>query len=933
MTAPRSPRAHASAPARLGARYLLAYTALFSVTALLCLLPFALAGKSLVWLVDGLDQHFNAFVWLGSSVRGTVRGLLSGAGLVLPMWEWGLGYGGDALGTLSYYVVGDPFALISVAFPARFAEAGYAVAIVARLWCAGAALSIYARRRGCERRSTLVAALAYALGAFALYAGVRHPYFLNPLIYLPLIADALERVLDGGSSGRLALWTAVAAASNYYFLYMLLIVAALYAAIRYAARPDRAASGFARALLRSLGAIALGMGAAGAILLPSVYAFLTCSRDVGAAAVDALYPLGYYRQLAQSTFTAAAPGYWTELGMAPAGILALTASALPATDAGERRERSAQLGFLAALALCALVPFLGHALNGFGYVTNRWTFAWAFAVAAAIARWLPAYARAARRDRLRVVAASIAFCLAALAVSGLPRRALAFGLASVALLAALAWALPRAFGEDGGEHPARRFPGPFAARAATALALVASIALMARWGYVETGYLDQFRDAGSALGLMGKATSPLDAADVEDAPVDRDGAFYRLDEPSLVNVLASTHVSSTSAYWSVMPAGIGAFMRDNASYQFESYTFLSLEGRSLLLPLASARYRAVDESLAASTAVPYGYDLVGERVDGATGARSALYASSLALPFGWTSDRWVARADYDRATIAERQQMMLQGVVIDAHALESSGIEEATPVYTDEELPYRIASLSGATLEGGRLTVSGPGAAITISTSCPAGCELYVQLLDAAFEGDGSGMAGATLSWATAESGGKQGRARMLTPYDAGYDGRRDFLLNIGYADEPRNELTLTFSEPGTYEIGSLSVIAQPVAQVDGQVARLAERPLRDVSFAPNRVTGSIDLDAPRILCLSLPYSQGWSATDNGRPVELHEADGMYTGIVLTTGSHDIELTYRTPLLAEGCALSACSIAVAVAGRVLRRRREAGPHGRHLARR
>ena len=927
MTAPSSKRdgavaagarsADARAAWRLAPGYLAAYTALFAIGAVLAFAPFALAGKSLVWMVDGLDQHFNAFVWLGATVCEIARGVLEGHGLVIPLWEWGLGYGGDAIGTLSYYVIGDSFALISVAFPAAHAEAGYAISIIARLWCAGAALSVYCRGHGCRRGSTLVAALAYAFCAFALYGAVRHPYFANPLIYLPLILDGLERVLEGGSAVRYTAWVAVAAASNYYFLYMLLIVAVLYGAVRYPALPGATPRGFARAFGRSALFTLLGVGIAGAIFIPSAYAFLTCSRDTAAFAVDPHYPLSYYRELLRSAFTSASPGYWTNIGIAPVGVLSMATLAAAALGRGtgddtgngsERREARWQLALAALLAVFLLFPFFGHALNGFGYATNRWTFAWAFLAAAVIARWLPALAEAPRTRRLKIAGAALAVCTAGIAFAGTADRA-----ATLSAIALAALLVPLAFWDKGTTFLCPTFLCPI-------LVVLASVGIMAHYQYASTGYLQQFHDADTDLAQLQQAASPVfDAgkAQAEHAPVDASGSFYRIDRPSLVNALAASHVSATSAYWSVMPAGIGSFMQENASYQFESYTFLSLENRSLLLPLANARYYVLDASTRASNAVPYGYTEVSTQTDAKTGLESTLYESRLALPFGWTSASFISQRDYERATIPQRQQMLLQGIVLDDGAAagdaDVGGLKRATPAFTDEELPFTVTKLTGATWDGATLTATEPGATIELAFDCPAGAELYVQMLDAAFTATGDAGARPTLSWATAASAGKQGRARMLTPYDAGFDGRRDYLLNIGYSTDARSGATLTFSEPGTYEIGSLSVVAQPVAQMDAQIDALRAQPLENVRFEANRITGDIDLTETRALCLSLPYSEGWSATVDGAPAKLVRADGMYTGLVLGPGSHRIELTYMTPYLPAGIAVSAASLAIAVA--------------------
>ena len=52
------------------------YTLLFLVCAALCFWQFYLNGKSFVWKIDGLYQHYNSFIYLGTYVRDFFREFL-----------------------------------------------------------------------------------------------------------------------------------------------------------------------------------------------------------------------------------------------------------------------------------------------------------------------------------------------------------------------------------------------------------------------------------------------------------------------------------------------------------------------------------------------------------------------------------------------------------------------------------------------------------------------------------------------------------------------------------------------------------------------------------------------------------------------------------------------------------------------------------------
>lgn len=75
-------------------------------------------------------------------------------------------------------------------------------------------------------------------------------------------------------------------------------------------------------------------------------------------------------------------------------------------------------------------------------------------------------------------------------------------------------------------------------------------------------------------------------------------------------------------------------------------------------------------------------------------------------------------------------------------------------------------------------------------------------------------------------------------------------------------------------------------------------------------MTGTVDFSKDKILCLSIPYSAGWSAKVDGKPAKLLEANVLFMALPLKQGHHQIELRYMTPGLLPGCALSTLSVAI-----------------------
>jgi len=75
------------------------------------------------------------------------------------------------------------------------------------------------------------------------------------------------------------------------------------------------------------------------------------------------------------------------------------------------------------------------------------------------------------------------------------------------------------------------------------------------------------------------------------------------------------------------------------------------------------------------------------------------------------------------------------------------------------------------------------------------------------------------------------------------------------------------------------------------------------------------------VLCLSIHYSEGWSATVDGEDAELLRTNTMYMGLRLADGKHVIELKYNTPGLRTGIILSVVGLVLTIGIAFYRRRR------------
>lgn len=174
--------------------FFLAYTVCFAIIAGAVFSVFIINKKSFIWVPDGLQQHFNALLYYRSWLLSILDTLVTEHKVSVPLWDMQIGLGSDVLTTLHYYVIGDPLNLLSVFVPdEKYMELFYNTMVLVRIYLAGLAFSAYCRYHGQKPYSTLLGAMVYDF-CFWVIIAVRHPYFLNPMIYLPLILVGVDKI-------------------------------------------------------------------------------------------------------------------------------------------------------------------------------------------------------------------------------------------------------------------------------------------------------------------------------------------------------------------------------------------------------------------------------------------------------------------------------------------------------------------------------------------------------------------------------------------------------------------------------------------------------------------------------------------------------------------------------------------------------------------
>ena len=410
-----------------------------------------------------------------------------------------------------------------------------------------------------------------------------------------------------------------------------------------------------------------------------------------------------------------------------------------------------------------------------------------------------------------------------------------------------------------------------------------------------------------------------------------DSSLYRYDQMgthTYENSSMQMGTNSASYYFSVAIGNISNFFDEMYLNTPREDQYDNLDSRTILDRLAAVKYfvvRAGEEEY-----LPYGYNKMAGEAE-KNGKTYRAYECDNALPFGYTYDSYIPREKYEKMSVIEKQQALLQGVVLD-----ESSLPETVLTLNDREVPFKIITGKGCQEKDGKLIVTKENAQARLVFDGLDESETYLITEGVNYEAlspramisdkkwknmsiyEQNQVLHENSSWrywkksqkAYIDVTGKflNKTIRIYTDKYNAYSGKHNFLCNAGYSRMGKNSLTLTFQNTGVYSYDDLKVVCQPVTKVDEQVKKLGEESLQDVKVEEHELTGKISVSKPKALVIALPYSTGFTAYVDGKKTDIKQANTMYMALNLAEGEHEIRLTYHTPYLYTGLCLTCAGL-------------------------
>ena len=871
------------------------YTLMFLLMCIVAFLPFFTEGKSFVWgagVEDGLSQHFSALAYYGEALREFFRNLLAGHPK-LVMWDMSLGYGADILSTLNYYAIGDPLNLLYGFVSPKNTETMYNFMIVLRMYLAGITFIMYARKMKKRSYGTVIGALVYVFSGFCFRLGLRHPFFINPMIYFPLLCLGIEKIYQRERPYVFIFAVCVSAMSNYYFLYMLTIFAVIYAWIRfYKYSEENKIKTFFLTILKFGMYYTLGIAMAAVILLPSVIGFLGNGRYGNGADWKSLivYPGKYYLLFIENFI-----GYGNMGSNTNAGYLPIVGIVVLFTLFSQRMKHKKYRAAFIASIIALILPIFGYAFNGFSYANNRWAFALSFIVALLTAEMYPRLFVMSKRQQIGIGAGIIIYTVFCIIVNASGEEILKNkGIMAACGLIAVFYILLLIFQRLGYDTQKR------IVRVSMAILLLISVGVHGyyRFDPKEYAYTQEFMDQGQVYRTL-KEDNIRMLSKANDPSVYRVHAEgYRYKNYGLIN-----HLNTISGYYSITAKCVTDTIKgyDTLGMQYAD-KYKGVDQRLGLLSLAGVKYitvahnSQVAKDVSSMGDVPYGVEKLRKK------GNITLYKNKYALPFAYAYDSYMTEQQYEQLNGIGKEQAMLAQIILNQHPADKEiqhNEQRNGPDIQTISLPEtRISSPKGKKY-----------ADITVPVEKDK--ETYLYFKNLVYHGKKNGDDKFILTGRKGTKGilvtqnDVQQKIHIQSTFNPYYFGRKDYIVKINHqTSKAKEKVRLNFLSPGEYEFDDISLITVPKKDVLARLKERKENSMKQIQYEGNHFRGVYHAKKDQILCVTIPYSKGWKATVNGNRTKIYKANGMFMGIIMKKGTQSVKLDYETPGLKIGAWIS-----------------------------
>ncbi|MCR5420873.1 MAG: YfhO family protein [Lachnospiraceae bacterium] len=872
---------------------ILFYSILWLLLTSIVLTIFHRENRTLLWAVDGLYQHYPAFNHLCSYVESLLNNE------PVSWFNLGIGPGLDVLTTLNCYDFTDPVSIIAALFVPLSRSVRYELMIILKLYLIGISFFVFCRSIGRDNGIYIISgALAYTFSGNVLITLTRHPNFINWAYFFPLILAGAELYRRRKKPGLFVISVFLNILTNYYTYYINVVLLIAYLFIyaiselitsREKGQLLNTFKFFINLILYGTVGVFLSMFS----MLPTIYAYLSNTRVMQRTGyLDSLfrYEISYYLTFFSNICSFSEGPHLAVTGMNAVSFTALIMFLLilhkQRNNLKYKFKRTFYPMLFIILLLFLCMPIAGSVFNGFGYATNRWSYALFFFSSIVLVELLSFFSDMDKRSCIFSLIIITAYVfIVYFFLNGNETHITSMGLITLILLAFLMMITFRL---------GKKYKG-IIILFLTVIGCVFQILFL-----YDTSYHAFVKEHISVDELVYReADSSFDSVLTDDP------TFFRTAKTSLIpsqnqEVLEERH--GISLYWSIIPKWVYEYY-----FTFELPDMINpcnvggVDSRTALMELVGVKYFFKPDNIEAP--IPFGYKKIAEKPNE---DKNELYENEYSLPIGYFYDACILPEEFWGMNPVDKQQAMMEGIFVDSIPENMRMLDYKSAI---KDISYKIKNINDVELTDDMIKSKETGGNITLETDIPSGCEIYLWIDGVKLSGD-KGICSINVSRMLNNKIITQSHAPIHNQHFAWPIIRDGIIYNLGYGNEGINEINIIFSSTDPISYKSIRILAVPMSDYSEKADKLKNSGLKDVLIEADRVSGQINVSSSGFLQFSIPYSIGWSAYDNGVKMELIRSNIMYMALPLEEGEHFIELEYHIPYFKQGLFISLATVII-----------------------
>lgn len=872
------------------------YSLAFAVFFVVCVLIYnVIFSRDMFRYGDGLMQQYPYYIYAGKWIRELLGNVFIRHQFELPMWDMTL-YGFDPIVAFDFALF-DPFNWISALVPMRFMEASFNIVIMLKYYTAGISFLYFCHFRRATGNYAVAASLVYVFSGI-MTIGLFQANFLNIYYLFPLLIVGVDKLWDSGKFIHYTLSLAACTLYDYYFTYMMGLLVIVYCVIRFVFDDNRSLKGLFRQLRRFIVFTAIGIGLGLGPHIPELVNMAGLDRLDIKRPFQIFFTWKRNRGLIAGLFSYSYLEYESHFG--------ISAVILPAVYCliKKRKEHKGLLVKLFIYYAALFIAPIGSLFNGGNYAVDRYVFGFALIGSYVFLVASQYFDTLTDKEWKILMIISLIFLVPVVFVDEL--YAITSGLSAVITV--------------------------------FLLRLIYTSKRVQKEKMIFLPVLFSCAVIGFTYGMLGTAVNSVEFGKATDLLTRLDGKelVLKADDRTTVRYDKLTSYNGRFVSNSSMIAGINGydFYHSNYSSVMEQYfddlgligdsvafSYRGLHGRNFLELLNGSKYLTVQEGLTYNPCYSYHEDPSFGTSDG-----YSLFVSDVDTSLVFFYDDTIAYDSFMEADPVSREEIMMNYMVM------SDGTVRQDTDLTVESVPFEQIESYGISITGDRLSVTDPGAYVILRFEDISDSEVYLRVkgLYNIPEANLDSQIYQLTPYLYKDGEVKAMDAFVsMNPNVSAYHYRYEWVFNFNPYNGEADTMMILFDTPGEYTFDGFEIYKRSIGSVDNVVLGFEDHADIDNVYYElngNHITADINGETERYLYFAVPYSQGWSAEIDGEPAEIICANIAFMAVRVPSGEHSIELSYKTPYLYEGIALTVssavCLCMITVTTRIIRKKQE-----------